>query len=87
MIVKGVRAARAGRRYVFARWDGGMLGGREARPGIGGFVGATHVLVGFLFLAGVISGRWPRPDIAFQLIRYETICDATAENNVRANSP
>ncbi|MEA2752019.1 MAG: hypothetical protein QOI41_6162, partial [Myxococcales bacterium] len=36
-----------------------MLGGREARPGIGGFVGATHVLVGFLFLAGVISGRWP----------------------------
>jgi hypothetical protein len=67
MIVKGVRAARAGRRYVFARWDGGMLDGREARPGIGGIVGATHVLVGFLFLAGVMSGRWPRPDIAFQL--------------------
>ncbi|MEA2752284.1 MAG: hypothetical protein QOI41_6427, partial [Myxococcales bacterium] len=49
-----------------AQWDGGMLGGREARPGIGGFVGATHVLVGFLFLAGVISGRWPPPEIAFQ---------------------
>ena len=68
MLVKARRASKRGERYVFAWWDGGGFSkGRAVAPRWVLALTAPMVVISAVIVWGLVTRRWPRPDLVFEI--------------------